>query len=355
MPKPYITALIDTYNQGRFVEEAIESVLAQDFPMHEVEIIVVDDGSTDDTPERVRRFAGRIRYIRKPNGGQASALNAGFAAAQGQIIAPLDGDDTWLPQKLRRVSEELEKHPEAGFVCHPYLYRLESGARSVADESFIAMQGWIWRSPQFYLQYGRYGTCGLAIRAAIARQLLPIPESLIFYADTFIVNVLPFLTPVRAIKEHLTAYRLHDSNRAAFSERDLARLERRCHFYRRGIEEVQQWLTSRGYNLEKREYRDFIERHLLVVQEFAFECEPPGRREYAAHLRRFNNLYAPLWSARYRLFRACAAISAMVLGYRLHEAGKRIYRNSPVFTRMRRQLAPTAPKPGGNSSQYEAA
>ena len=78
---PLVTVLIDTYNHERFIERAINSVLDQDMPMDGVEILVVDDGSTDRTPDIVRRFEPRVRLIRKPNGGQASAFNFGFAQA----------------------------------------------------------------------------------------------------------------------------------------------------------------------------------------------------------------------------------------------------------------------------------
>src|SRR5579871_6434531 len=108
--KPLISVLIDTYNYGRYVEEAIESVLAQDFPADEREILVVDDGSTDDTPARVRKFGGAVTYLRKSNGGQASAFNFGLSHAGGKYVALLDADDYWLPGKLSRVAEEFEKH-----------------------------------------------------------------------------------------------------------------------------------------------------------------------------------------------------------------------------------------------------
>jgi len=73
-----VTVLIDCFNQGDFITDAIRSVLAQDFPGEQMEILVVDDGSTDDTPERVAKFGGDVRYCYKPNGGQASALNFGL-------------------------------------------------------------------------------------------------------------------------------------------------------------------------------------------------------------------------------------------------------------------------------------
>jgi len=83
-----------------------------------MEILVVDDGSTDDTAQRVKKYGGRIRYLWKPNGGQASAFNFGLRRASGEIVTLLDADDYWLPGKLQRVAEEFDKHPDAGMVYH---------------------------------------------------------------------------------------------------------------------------------------------------------------------------------------------------------------------------------------------
>ncbi len=69
MKAPFFTVLIDTYNYGEFIEEAVSSVLAQEFPPEEREILVVDDGSTDDTRQRLQKYKGEILYLRKPNGG----------------------------------------------------------------------------------------------------------------------------------------------------------------------------------------------------------------------------------------------------------------------------------------------
>src|SRR5258708_30155463 len=102
MSKPFVTALIDRYNQEALIEKAIDSVLQQDFPAAETEILVVDDGSTDRTPELVRKFAPRVRILGKANGGQGSAFNAAIPEAQGAIVAFLDGDDWWAPNKLTR-------------------------------------------------------------------------------------------------------------------------------------------------------------------------------------------------------------------------------------------------------------
>src|ERR1700724_870289 len=106
------------YNYGRFIEKAIDSVLAQDFPLDQVEIIVVDDGSTDDTAERVKKYGSKIQYHRKENGGQASALNFGIGKASGEFVTFLDADDFFLPGKLARVVEAFQKNPSIGMVYH---------------------------------------------------------------------------------------------------------------------------------------------------------------------------------------------------------------------------------------------
>src|SRR5208282_4069655 len=129
------------------------SVLAQDFPANEMEILVVDDGSTDSTPEIVRLYADRVRYIRKENGGQASALNLGFAEARGEIIAMLDGDDVWLPGKVRAMVEEFERHPKAGLVYHPYqIWNPEKGI--CYNTEFHPISGWVPETLSGMLTYG---------------------------------------------------------------------------------------------------------------------------------------------------------------------------------------------------------
>lgn len=97
---PSVTAVIPTYNYGRFLGEAIESVLRQTYPA--LELIVVDDGSTDNTPDVAGSYGNRIRYIRTANQGVSAARNAAIALAKGDLIALLDADDRWQPRKLER-------------------------------------------------------------------------------------------------------------------------------------------------------------------------------------------------------------------------------------------------------------
>src|ERR1700716_602327 len=99
MSSTRVTALIPTYNSGKYICDAVDSVLAQTFPAHE--IIVVDDGSTDCTREVLAKYKTKIKYIRQVNAGPPAARNTGIARATGEFVALLDSDDLWVPQKLK--------------------------------------------------------------------------------------------------------------------------------------------------------------------------------------------------------------------------------------------------------------
>src|ERR1700682_5922471 len=140
--KPVVTVLIDTFNYGHFIDEAIRSVLVQDFPAEQMEIIVVDDGSTDDTRTRVAEYGERVQYFYKPNGGQASAFNFGIARARGKDVALLDADDYWLPSKLSKVVKAFESGPGVSLVYHRFQeFRMESYEWRIGD--FNAVSGFI--------------------------------------------------------------------------------------------------------------------------------------------------------------------------------------------------------------------
>ncbi len=118
---PKFSVIIPVYNGADFVARTIRSALAQEYPAHE--IIVVDDGSTDTTPEILRQFEGKILLKRVPNGGVASARNIGMAMATGNYFAFLDSDDVLFRNHLKRQAEAIQKYPEIGFLCCNYAVR----------------------------------------------------------------------------------------------------------------------------------------------------------------------------------------------------------------------------------------
>jgi glycosyltransferase involved in cell wall biosynthesis len=114
-----ISVVIPTYNNARFVASAVESALSQSLPP--AEVIVIDDGSTDATADVLAPYGESIRYIRQSNSGPAAARNRGIKAARGELIALLDADDIWLPEKLQKQQDCLDANPRAGLVHSAFL------------------------------------------------------------------------------------------------------------------------------------------------------------------------------------------------------------------------------------------
>lgn len=109
-----VTIAIATYNMAVFLREAIDSALAQDYP--DFEVIVIDDGSTDETREVVKSYGKRVRYHHQENGGVAVAYNKAFELARGEYIHHLDADDVLTPGTIRRLATLLDGYPSAGLA-----------------------------------------------------------------------------------------------------------------------------------------------------------------------------------------------------------------------------------------------
>jgi glycosyltransferase involved in cell wall biosynthesis len=125
MHTPLVSVVIPTYNQPAFLHEALESVFAQTFK--DYEIIVVNDGSTDDTGEQLERYGGRIRLITQENQGIGRARNRGMDAASGRYIAFLDHDDLWHRAKLETQVAYMQEHPDCVGNSVPFEYSSTPG------------------------------------------------------------------------------------------------------------------------------------------------------------------------------------------------------------------------------------
>jgi glycosyltransferase involved in cell wall biosynthesis len=253
MTKPIVTVLIDTYNHERFLEEAIVSVLEQDFPSTDMEILAVDDGSTDRTAEIAANFTPRVRLIRKMNGGQASAFNVGIPEARGEIIAFLDGDDWWKKNKVSAVVKAFEENPSVGVVGHGMVQvDTDSGEGSIllpdTPESFDIRSA---RGAQTFRNFMCFlGTSRVAIRRSVLKAILPIPESLVIEADEFMSAVAIAAGSALLLSEPLTFYRLHDQNLFQFRGNDVARLRRKTEALDSLANELILRLTTLGVSSE---------------------------------------------------------------------------------------------------------
>jgi len=128
--QPRISAVIPLYNKQAYVERAVAAVLQSGYPAHEV--IVVDDGSTDDGPQRVAAMGDpRVRLIRQPNGGVAAARNRGISEASGDFVAFLDADDYWTPEYLPAIADLIARFPQCGLYATHFYYFRDDGSRQV--------------------------------------------------------------------------------------------------------------------------------------------------------------------------------------------------------------------------------
>jgi GT2 family glycosyltransferase len=314
--KPLISVLIDTYNYGCYVEEAIDSALRQEFPARDREILVVDDGSTDGTTERVRKFGGAITYLRKANGGQASAFNFGLRHARGKYVAFLDADDYWLPGKLSRTMEEFERQPEVGMVYSAFCEW--NAAKGVfRDGRLPLVSGFLPAEPDELLKYVLYPTSFLSFRRSVIDLLLPIPEELIIQADAFLSALAVFVAPIVAIPDHLGVYRIHSSNLFADGGRaDSRRRELRMRTRTALVREMRTWMDERAYGLDRPELMVLFKQWELTQEGDAFELEAPGRLRIARHLVRYASYFKARMTWRHRLVTYLNAAGSLVVGYK---------------------------------------
>jgi glycosyltransferase involved in cell wall biosynthesis len=140
-----VSVVIPTYNRGKVLTRAVDSVLAQRY--RDWELIVVDDGSTDDTQQRLALYAERrLRVIVRPeNGGVAAARNAGIAAAEGELVAFLDSDDQWLPNALESLVAGIERGPAAPKAVTSGFYFNRSGSPRLVPRHPSSRGDWFLR------------------------------------------------------------------------------------------------------------------------------------------------------------------------------------------------------------------
>jgi glycosyltransferase involved in cell wall biosynthesis len=316
MNAPLVTVLIDTYNYGQYIEDAVESVLAQEFPPEQREILVVDDGSTDDTEERLKKYGDTIRYLRKKNGGQASAFNVGFAEARGEIIATLDSDDLWLPNKLRRVCDIFEKNREAGMVYHRTL--MWSGREELqVDSHFAEVSGRVTENRSSLLRYPMVATSCLTFRRSVLSGLLPVPEALRTQADAYITALIIFVAPVIALPEFLAKYRIHGTNLFHMSEGQPARdhIEHRMTMRAILSAEIRAWLERNGHDLASPDLKAYLKQWTKAQELDSFALRKPGRWNYFRHLVEFPRIYGNIMSSRHLVYSYVRAFCALLLGY----------------------------------------
>ena len=204
-----VSVVIPAYNHARYLPEAIESALAQTLPPHEV--IVVDDGSRDDTPAVLERYRSRITIISQQNSGVSAARNHGVERSTGDFLAFLDADDVWLPQKLERQVACFRERPESGLVhCAMQLIDHEGKPGKTVDSG---LEGWV--GPEL-IRFRRPvvlgGGSGVMVPRRVFDELGGFDGGLSTSADWDLYFRIAMQYPVAFIPEVLLQYRHHDSN-----------------------------------------------------------------------------------------------------------------------------------------------
>lgn len=222
-----VSVVINNYNYGRYLRAAIDSSLAQSYP--QVEVVVVDDGSTDDSREVIESYGNRIIPLIKSNGGQGSAFNAGFAASQGEIVIFLDADDELLDDAVDRVVKAWR--PGVAKVQFQ-LELVDDGGKSLGM-LVPQFNGFIPNGDirDRIVRFGEYPTppsSGSAYARAVLKQLMPLDEAIwLLAADRPLFFLTPFFGDLVSLCTPLGRYRIHAANDSRLKGRHLEALHRR--------------------------------------------------------------------------------------------------------------------------------
>jgi hypothetical protein len=255
-----ISVILNNFDYGGYITAAVDSALGQTYGA--VEVIVVDDGSTDNSRELLRAYGSRITLVLKANGGQASALNAGLAHSHGDIVIFLDADDVLMPTTAAQVAAAFRAHPGAARAHYRMAVIDAQGALTGAVKPaghLPLLSGDLRRHVlNFPDDLPWLPTSGNAYAASVLRQIMPMPEAPFrILADYYLSHVTPLFGHVIALDTVGAHYRVHGSNSYA---RDGAPLD--LAHVRRTIEH---WQAAHVY-----------------LQRFADQLGLPGRPSTAA-------------------------------------------------------------------------
>jgi glycosyltransferase involved in cell wall biosynthesis len=224
-----ISVIIPTHNYGSFIGEAIESILVQDYPQESIEIIIIDDGSTDNTREVIRKYGERVKYLYSEHKGVAAARNKGVSLAQGEIITFLDADDIWLPARIKRVAETFTRNADVGMVFHNFDV-IDSSRRLLYKdfaETFYPLRN--RRGPLLSdIIMGRVfcGGSSFSFRSTLLKEICPIPEYIRRGVDFYLTAIAAAYVQAWHLPDTLGLYRLHHENLTFLVQRDLPKAAR---------------------------------------------------------------------------------------------------------------------------------
>ena len=310
MNSPLVSVLINNHNYGRFLNQAIDSLLDQTYPA--IEIIVVDDGSTDNSHAVIERYGCQIISVLKQNGGQDSAFNAGFKRSRGDIICFLDADDVFTSEKVEKVVERFQAFPDTEWCFHSLLLKdPHTGQPLGRTRAFPAVEQDVSICCDFRsnMRWGRLpfypaSTSGLCFRRTLLNKILPMPETFIkTSADRYLRIAAMGLAPGYYLAEDLTIQGIHGNNVSTLNKRRPFLIERQlvsCYLLRARFPQLAHYTNRmfvRGlcayHKLEsanrESEYAEFIAKYWqlcspldrIIISLLLFYHSRPWRKEYS--------------------------------------------------------------------------
>ncbi len=278
---PLVSIIVNNYNYDQFLPDAIESALAQTYPL--TEVIVVDDGSTDGSRAVIARYGDRITPVLKENGGQASAFNAGFASSNGEIIIFLDADDILLPHIVGRVVEVFQARPDIVSVHYRLSVVNADGASTGKFEppAFCSMPNGDLR-PILRTMFDHIpwpATSGNAWAAHVLSQFFPLDEQDIRgCADYYVQRATALFGPVISLEDEVGGcYRVHGSNSFYRTQVDLGQL--RWNITTRvfnAYEHIWRLADSLGLDVLPRNFAELSDYALLARRLISIKLDPEG-------------------------------------------------------------------------------
>jgi glycosyltransferase involved in cell wall biosynthesis len=214
--KPVVSIILNNYNYAQFLSAAIESALFQTYP--NIEVIVVDDGSSDHSRRIIQRYDLSIKAVLKENGGQSSAFNAGFQASTGEIICFLDSDDYFIPEKVSTIVEQFDEHPQIDWCFHD-LKLIDQNANLITNKTAFTSTSWDVRDS---IRKGQLldvptATSALCFRQKLLKQILPMPEEIKITSDNYIKYLALALGKGMLLSDQLAVQRIHGDNHYTFN------------------------------------------------------------------------------------------------------------------------------------------
>ncbi|PZD74221.1 putative glycosyltransferase EpsJ [Acaryochloris thomasi RCC1774] len=213
--KPLVTIIINNYNYEQFISDAINSALAQTY--HPVEIIVVDDGSTDRSRDVINSYGSKLNPIFKENGGQASTFNTGFKASQGDVICLLDSDDLFHPEKVLEVVSAFQADENIRWFFHQLKVEHLSTKEVIRLSPNRDSGPYDFREPMragSSVEFSPPSTSGLCFSRVLLQEILPMPEAEdIVMSDLYLKLSSMALYKGFYLNRPLGVVRVHSNNR----------------------------------------------------------------------------------------------------------------------------------------------